>query len=111
MRKGCLISTNNEDAHQSMHPVRTVDSVHATNKNIEIELSHTCRATPKTSVLEKFKVLSSGPFRGFVGHARYTNLPLIPPFRHVLSDYVLRYQIDKIAPVFIVIASMIMIKG
>ena len=41
MRKSCLKSANDEDAHQSMHPVRTVGSVHATNKNIENELSHT----------------------------------------------------------------------
>ena len=41
MRKSCLKSANDKDAHQSMHPVRTVGSVHATNKNIENELSHT----------------------------------------------------------------------
>ena len=41
MRKSCLKSANDEDAKQSMHPVRNVGSVHATNKNIENELSHT----------------------------------------------------------------------
>ena len=41
MRKSCLKSANDEDAYQSMHPVCTVGSVHATNKNIENELSHT----------------------------------------------------------------------
>ena len=41
MRKSCLKSANDEDAHQSMHPARTVGSVLATNKNIENELSHT----------------------------------------------------------------------
>ena len=41
MRKSCLKSAYDEDAHQSMHPVRTVGSVHATDKNIENELSHT----------------------------------------------------------------------
>ena len=41
MRKSCLKSANDEDAHQSMHSVHTVGSVHATNKNIENELSHT----------------------------------------------------------------------
>ena len=41
MRESCLKSANDEDAHQSMHPVRTVGSVHATYKNIENELSHT----------------------------------------------------------------------
>ena len=41
MRKSCLKSVNDEDAHQSMHPVRTVGSLHATNKDIENELSHT----------------------------------------------------------------------
>ena len=39
--KSCFISTNDEDAHQSMHLGRNVGSVHATNKNIENELSHT----------------------------------------------------------------------
>ena len=43
MRKSFLKSANNEDAHQSMHPVRTVGSVHAINKNIENELSHTSK--------------------------------------------------------------------
>ena len=43
MKKSCLKSANDEDAHQSMHPVRTVGSVHATNKHIENELSHTQR--------------------------------------------------------------------
>ena len=80
MRKSCLKSAYDEDAHQSMHQVRTVDSVHATNKNIENELN--TLQSLKTSVLPKFKVLSSGPFSGFVGHARYTNLPLFPPVRH-----------------------------
>ena len=55
MRKSCLKSADGGDAHQSMHPVRTVGSVHATYKNIE-----NARDTPKTSVLPKFKVLSSG---------------------------------------------------
>ena len=41
MRKSCLKSAYNEDAHQSMHPVRTVGSEHATNKNIENELIQT----------------------------------------------------------------------
>ena len=41
MRKRCLKSANDEDAQRSMHPVRTVGSVQATNKNIENELSHT----------------------------------------------------------------------
>ena len=41
MRKSCLKSANDEDAHPSMHPVHTVGSVHATYKNIENELSHT----------------------------------------------------------------------
>ena len=41
IRKSSLKSSNDEDAHQSMHPVCTVGSVHATNKNIENELSHT----------------------------------------------------------------------
>ena len=81
MRKSCLKSANDEDAHQSMHLVRTVGSVHATNKNIENELAIPGRDATKTSVLPKFKVLSSGPFSGFVGHARYTNLPLFPPVR------------------------------
>ena len=39
MRKSCLKSANDEDAHQSMHLVRTVGSVHATKKNIENELN------------------------------------------------------------------------
>ena len=39
MRKRCLKSANDEDAHQSMHPVCTVGSVNATNKNIDNELS------------------------------------------------------------------------
>ena len=35
MKKSCLKFANDEDENQSMHPVRTVGSVHATNKNIE----------------------------------------------------------------------------
>ena len=82
MRKSCLKSANDEDAHQSMHPVRTVGSVHANNKNIENELGHTWPRHSKDKCSPKFKLLSSGPFSGFVGHARYTNLPLFPPVRH-----------------------------
>ena len=84
------------------------------------------RDTPKTSVLAKFKVISLGPFSGFVGHARYTNLPLFPPVRHFcfvpfvwLCSKVshIAKDPDKIAPLgsvwsgFIVIASTIMIKA
>ena len=92
MRKSCLKSANDEDAHRSMHPMRTVGSVHATNKSIENELSHTW---PR-SVLPKFKVLSSGPFSGFVGYARYTNYPFsYQPdtfASSILSEFGLRYQ-------------------
>ena len=82
MRKSCLKSANDEGAHQSMHPVRSVGSVYASNKNYENELSHTWPRHRDTSVLPKFKVLSSVTFSGFVGHARYTNLPLFPPVEH-----------------------------
>ena len=41
MRKICLKSANDEDAHQAMHSLHTVGYVHATNKNIENELSRT----------------------------------------------------------------------
>ena len=47
MRKSCLKSANDEDAHQSMHPVPTVGSIHATYKKIENELSHTWRRHSK----------------------------------------------------------------
>ena len=80
MRKSCQKSANDEYAHQSMHPVRTVGSVHATTVIRTLRMNG--RDTPKTNVLPKFKVLSSGPFSGFVGHARYTNLPLFPLVRH-----------------------------
>ena len=96
MRKSCLKSANNEDAHQSMHPHR---SVHATYKNIENELSHSWSRHSKDtcSCIAKFKVLSSGPFSGFVV-MRDTQ---IYPFSHqsdtftssFLSDYALGCQI------------------
>ena len=93
MRKSCLKSANNDDALQSMHLVRTVGSVHATNKNIENELSHTWPRHPKDKCSRK---ALNAQLRTF-GHARYTNVP----FSHLtdtfalsfLSDNVLRYQI------------------
>ena len=58
MRKSCLKCANDEDAHQSMHPVRTVGSVHASNMILRMNLAIPGQDTPKTSVLPKFKVLS-----------------------------------------------------
>ena len=94
MRKSCLKSANDEDAHQSMHPVRTVGSVHATNKNIENELSHTW---PRQVFSQSLKC-SAQDLSVDLLDMRDTQ---IYPFSHqsdtfalsILSEYVLRYQI------------------
>ena len=93
MRKSCLKSANDEDAHQSMHPVRTVGSVHETNKNIENELSHTLPRHSSKSLKCSAQDLSVNLL-----DMRYTQ---IYPFSHqsdnfassILSEYVLRYKI------------------
>ena len=93
MRKSCLKSANDEDAHQSMHPVRTVGSVHATNK-IEPYLAE----TPQRQVFSQSLKCSAQDLSVDLLDMRVTQ---IYPFSHqsdtfassILSEYVIRYQI------------------
>ena len=82
MRISCLKSAYDEDAHQSMHPVRIVGSVHATNKNIENELSHTWPRHSKDKCSPESLKCSAQDLSVDLLDMRDTNLPLFPPVRH-----------------------------
>ena len=79
-----------------MHPVRTVGSVHATHKNIEIELSQA--ETLQRQVFSQSLKFSAQDLSVDLLDMRDTQ---IYPFSHqsdtfassILSEYMLRYQI------------------
>ena len=96
-----------EDAYQSMHQVRTVGSVHATNKNIENELSHTwprhfkdkCSPKVQSAQLRTFQwICWTCEIRKFIPFPTSQTLLLRPFCLNMFLGINYCKNLDKIAP-------------